>query len=260
MSLSRTAKQGTADLKSADLLLAVLLHLLVLIIILVLAHWQQAHKIEPLKRIEVMMISAKQLSKLEQQAHNRPKHVKSAVVKPKREIEKPKPTPNPVMKPKPVPKPKPAPVTRPKPVAKPAARPKTKAASKADDHFDPFAPVSSSTDHSSAHAQTTRPELADLAGKQLSTSEKEHYIALMQAAVQEHWKVPASTGSFTDPLVEMELLPNGDIASVNILESSGSALLDASLVRAIRAAAPFQVPAQQFEFFRVNNLRFHPLK
>jgi len=258
LSQSRAAN-STGDLNRTDLLFAVLLHALVLIVILVLAQWQQQHKQEPLKRIEVMMISAKELAKLEQQAHNKPKASKAEPVRPEKPkpVVKPKPKPEPVAKLKPVVKP--APVIPPKPVTKPAVKPQTKATAKADDNFDPFAPVASSTDHTTKHAQTTRPELAELAGKQLSTSEKERYIALMQAAVQDHWKVPISAGSFTDPLVEMKLLPNGDVASVIILESSGSELLDASLIRAIHAAAPFQLPADQFEFFRVNNLRFHPL-
>jgi len=261
LSLSRTAN-STGDLNSTDLLFAGLLHALVLIVILVLGHWQQDHKEEPLKRLEVMMISAKQLATLEQQAHNRPKASKAEPVQAEKKKPEPviKPVVKPVAKPKPVVKPKPA--IAPKPIAKPAEKPapKAKTVARVDKDFDPFAPVSSSTDHTATHAQTTRPELADLAGKQLSRNEIEHYIALMQAAVQEHWKVPVSSGSFTDPLVEMKLLTNGDIASLTILESSGSELLDASLIRAIRAAAPFQLPAQQFEFFRVNTLRFHPLK
>jgi len=109
-------------------------------------------------------------------------------------------------------------------------------------------------------AHTSRPELADLAGKQLSRSEKERYIALMQAAVQRHWKVAMSASNFSDPLVEMKLLPSGDIASLRIIESSGNQALDASLIRAIKAAAPFELPRQQFEFFRLNRIRFHPLK
>ena len=82
----------------------------------------------------------------------------------------------------------------------------------------------------------------------------------MQAAVQQHWKLPVSTANFSNPLVEMRLLPNGEVESVRILESSGNDAIDASLIRAIKAAAPFTLPRQQFEFFRVNRLRFHPTK
>jgi len=281
LSQSRTAKSDSGSLTRTDLLFAVLLHLLVLTIILVLTVWQQQHKSEPLKRIEVMMISAKQLAKLERQAHNHPKPAiakpaaakpKPVSVKPPKKVAKPKPVVKPKIKPKPVvkPKPKPKPTLKPKPkkIVKPVIKAPSikkpvktvKSVSKPDDNFDPFAPVSSSTDRSTKKASTSRPELADIAGKQLSNNEKERYIAMMQAAVQQHWKVPAGTPTLADPLVEMQLSADGAVVAVNILESSGSALLDASLVRAIMAAAPFQLPAKQFEFFRSNRIRFHPIK
>ena len=251
MSLSQLAKHDhdpSPDLNRLDLLFAVLLHVLVFTIVSVLAFWQQHHRDEPLKRIEVMMISAKDLAKMQQQAQ--PKAKKS---KPKRAKAKPK-----VKKSKPK-------TAKVKPAARP--KPKKKTAARVKDDFDPFAPVSSTTDRKSSPAtktkrkpKTTQPELADVAGKQLSNKEKDRYITMVQAAVQEQWKVPASLGDAIDPLVEVRLLSNGEIESISILESSGSSALDASLIRAIRAAAPFQLPARQFEFFRVNRMRFHPLK
>ena len=276
MSPSHAVKQinHSVDLNSTDLLFAVLLHTLVLTVILVLAYWQPLHKEEPLKRIEVMMISARQLAKLEQQAHNKPKHNRAASDKHRKQktvkTAKAKPIVKPVIKEKRLMQAKPKlavkekpliqqkPIVKAEKIIKPKAR--TKASAKVDENYDPFAPISSSSDRTTTHVKTRHPDLADLAGKQLSSSEKERYIAMIQAAVQDHWKVPISIGAFIDPLVEMKLLRNGDIASVRILESSGNALLDESLIRAIRAAAPFQLPAQQFEFFRVNKLRFHPLK
>jgi len=226
------------DLKSLDLLFALLLHLMIFTIIGVLIYWQQQHRIEPLKRIEVMMISAKQLAKLEHPSHRKARRVKLKPVKAQ-----------PVIKPVVKPRVK-------KTVAKKVVKTKVK------DNFDPFAPLASTTDRtiSTKRASTSRPELANLAGKQLTSSEKERYIALMQAAVQEHWKLSASATKFADPLVQMQLLPNGAVASVKILESSGNATIDASLIRAIQAAAPFELPRQQFEFFRFNRIRFHPLK
>jgi len=184
-------------------------------------------------------------------------------------ITKAKAKAKPKVKPKPKPKPKkpvakvkakPAPVAKPKVRKKPTAKKTMKA--KVEDNFDPFALMASKTDRavSTKKASTSRPELANLMGKQLSRSEKERYIALMQAAVQEHWKLAVSAGTFTDPLVEMRLLPSGAVASVKILESSGNHAIDASLIRAIKAAAPFELLRQQFEFFRINRIRFHPLK
>ena len=254
MSQSRAAKrishQHNADLKSLDLLIAVLFHLLVFTIIAVLAFWQQQHKSEPLKRIEVMMISAKDLAKLEQQAKPKRTAVKRPPVKKKKPPIKAKPK---------VKTPAPKATAKIKPVKKITSK---TAAAELDPDFDPFAPVVSSSNATASVQKptTSRPEKADVTGRQLSTSEKERYIALITAAVQEHWKVAASVARFNDPLVEMKLLPTGDIASIRILESSGNAAMDASLIRAINAAAPFELPRQRYEFFLNNRMRFHPLQ
>jgi len=253
---------SNADLKSLDLLFALLLHILIFTVIGAVAYWQQQHRPDPLKRIEVMMISAQQLAKLEQQSHRKAKPVKhkQAKAKPKPKVKAKPKIKKPAVKPKPKPAPKPAHTAKPKAVKKAVVKKKT--AAKVEDNFDPFAPLASTTDRaaSTRKASTSRPELANLMGKQLSSSEKERYIALMQAAVLEHWKLAVSSAKFTDPLVEMRLLPSGAVASVRILESSGNEALDASLIRAIKAADPFELPRQQFEFFRINRIRFHPLK
>lgn len=226
MSLSRADNPDSdrAALHGLDLLFAAILHVLVVIIIAALVFWQQAYRTEPLKRIEVAMISAKELAKMQHQARHKPKNM----AKPKL---------------KPVPKPTPA----------------AKDSPKAEDSFDPFAPLTSTSD-SKQMPKAPQHELADLAGKQLSKQEMDRYIALIQAAVQQKWKVPASINNPADPLVEMRLQPDGSVASVKLLESSGNRALDDSLIRAIQAAAPFDLPQKQFEFFRINRIRFHPLK
>lgn len=240
-----------------DLLYAVLLHLLIIIVAVVITYWQSHREDEPLQRIEVMMISAKQLSNIEQQTRRKARPVKQSVTKPKA-VKKTK------IEPKKPPVLKLEKRQKAKAQKKAANRAKTKVTSKKSERdFDPFAPIASTTDRSaeSQHqASTSRPDIANLAGQQLSRNEIERYIALMQAAVQKEWKVAASSGEVSNPLVEMELAPNGTVVSVKILESSGNDLMDNSLLRAIHAAAPFQLPKAQFEYFRLNRIRFHPLK
>ena len=252
------AEDHSADLTKLDLLYAFLLHALILIVVVTLSFWQSQKKEQPLQRIEVMMISAKQLSAIEQQSRRKMKPVKKQEQKPAA-VEKPKIDTKkaPVLKLEEKPKPKPK--TEPKVAAK--VEPKA-VAKKEEDDFDPFAPIASSSDRSGAtnRASTSRPDIANIAGQQLSKNEIERYVALMQAAVQEQWKVPASSDKFTDPLVEMVLAPSGAVVSVKVIESSGNEMMDASLIRAIQAAAPFQLPQQQFEYFRPNRLRFRPLK
>lgn len=261
MSPSRFANKGAdpASLNRLDLLLAVLLHALVIILIAVLTYLKGQHQPEPMQRIDVMMISAKELAEM-MQPHPKQQPAPKVKVKPKPKPE-PKPIPKPEPKPAPAPKPappKPAPKPQPKAAAKQPA--KAKPAKAADTSFDPFAPVASSSD-TTKPARTRSPDMADIAGKQLTASEKEKYTALIQDAVARNWKVAASVKYNKDPVVELRLRPNGEVDSVRIIQSSGNAELDASLERAIRAAAPFQVPpGLGFEYFRDNTITFRPLQ
>ncbi|MCK5307270.1 MAG: TonB C-terminal domain-containing protein [Zetaproteobacteria bacterium] len=218
-------------LKAADFLFAATVHVIVILLIVILTWWQSTSKPEPLNRIEVMMISGAELAKLQKQASK-------PVAKPR----KMKPKAKPVLK------------FDPKPVKK-RAPPR-----EVEDDFDPFAPVESQSDITTPK-KAARNDMAEIMGKQLSQKELDRYIAKMQQAVQYHWKVPAGVdSSIPDPLVEMVLRRNGSVVSARIVESSGNASLDQTLINAIHAAAPFEVPLQQFEAFRVNQIRFRPLK
>ncbi|PCI41502.1 MAG: hypothetical protein COB41_10570 [Proteobacteria bacterium] len=228
-----------------DFLFAVLAHILIISVIAIIAWWQSNHtQTPPLKRIEVSMISAHDLKKMQHQA--RKSHQKKA--KPIEKVHKSKikikTKKKPVLKLKPKPK-------KIKKVAKKI---------KEDPNFDPFAPIESSSNKHRKTPAKPKPDMANIMGKQLSTQEIDRYIAMMQAAVQSHWKVPGGINEKTpDPLVEMILRRNGQLLSVRILESSGNSTLDQTLIAAIRAAAPFNVPSKQFESFRNNRIRFHPL-
>jgi TonB family protein len=217
-------------LKAADLLFAAAVHVVVILLIIILTWWQSTSKPEPLNRIEVMIISGAELAKLQKQASK-------PAVKPR----KAKPKARPVLK------------FDPKPVKKAPVR-------EVEDDFDPFAPMQSQSDVTTPK-KTTRNDMAEIMGKQLSQKELDRYIAMMQQAVQRQWKVPAGVDSSTpDPLVEMVLRRDGTVFSAQIIESSGNTSLDQTLIRAIYAAAPFQLPKQQFEVFRTNQLRFRPEK
>ncbi len=230
MSLNLVAESANQHtLKAADFLFAAAVHVIVILLIIILTWWQSTSKPEPLNRIEVMMISGAELAKLQKRASK------------------------PVAKPRKI-KPKAKPVLKfdPKPVKKAPVR-------EVEDDFDPFAPVESQSDITTPK-KAARNDMADIMGKQLTQKELDAYIAMMQQAVQRHWKVPAAVdSSIPDPLVEMVLRRNGSVASARIVESSGNMALDQTLLNAIHAAAPFKVPLQQFEAFRVNQIRFRPL-
>ena len=213
------------SLQSADFIFAVVVHIVVIATIVILTWWQSISKPEPLNRIEVTMISGAELAKLQNQTSLKPKK------------------------------------TNAKPVVKfdPVAAKKTQV-KEVEDNFDPFAPMESQSDITTPK-QATRNDMADIMGKQLSEKELDRYIAMMQQAVQLKWKVPAGVdSSIPDPLVEMVLRRNGTVFSATIVESSGNSALDQTLIKAIHAAAPFKLPQQQFEAFRVNQIRFRPLK
>jgi len=230
-----------ADLQSLDLLFAVCLHALILIVVVMLALWHKPQEFHP-QSVQISMISAKQLDQMIKRAR-----APEPVAKPK---EKPKP---PVVKAKPKPEPKLQALPKPAPAA---AKPKPAARTKPAKDFDPFKPMESSSDVSSS-APKINSKAADVFAGQLSAQEINRYIALIQDAVQRHWKVPTAV-KVHDPLVEMILNPDGSVNKVNILESSGNGAFDASLLRAIEAAAPFEVPTREFELFRNNRIRFRP--
>jgi len=215
-------------LSGRDILHATLLHALVIIVLIVLVLWRPNTLPLPPKAIEVSLISADMLKKI-----------------------KPKPKP---------PLAKPRPKKKPKPRLKPRLKPKVKKARALPKNYDPFAPLISKAKAPSRPGAATPGIVADLR-RQLSQKEMDRYIGMIQAAVLEHWKVPADLSNFReDPLVTMELNPNGSVRRLEIAVSSGSKALDDSLIRAIQAAAPFTLPRRQFEVFRTNRIRFHPLR
>ncbi|MDQ6974611.1 MAG: TonB family protein [Mariprofundaceae bacterium] len=239
-----------------DALLAVVAHLCVGIIMVYLAWWQSQDTPEKpvLKHIEVNMISAKKLEKLQ---HQQPAKVKQLIKKhsiaPKVHL-KSKAKPLRHIQPKLLPKA----VIHPQSTIKKQAKTTTKLQD--DPNFDPFAPAQSSSDVTPKHHAKKKPDIAMLMAQQLSQKEIEQYIHRMQRSVQQHWKVPGGIAvHLPDPLVEMILKRNGNLVSIRILESSGDPTFDQTLIAAIHAAAPFQIPQQQFESFRKNHIRFHPL-
>jgi len=241
-----------------DALFALVAHLCVGIIIIYLAWWQSQRVPEKpvLKHIEVSIISAKELKKWQHKKPAKAKHhIKKHHMTPKKITQvKAKPVPHinrnlapkPVIHPKAKPRPKKQHITRKKVHEEP--------------NFDPFSPAQSHTDAAPRKHIKKKPNIATLMEQQLSQKEIEQYIHMMQRAVQQHWKVPGGIAdNIPDPLVEMTLKPNGNIVRIRILESSGDPTFDQTLIAAIHAAAPFNLPQQQFESFRNNQIRFHPL-
>jgi len=243
------------SLSIMDGLFAVLAHILVVTIIVVLAWRQNEYQADKpvLRHIEVSMISAKQLQALQQKKPRQIKVHMTPPTQPKQIKAKP------VMRIEPTRTPEPKLHTQTKPQPKKTRKVEPKA--KEGPNFDPFAPIQSSSDAAPKQHNKSKSDIAQLMAQQLSKQEIEQYIQRMQQSVQQHWKVPGGIADhIPDPLVEVILKRNGEVASIHILESSGDPTLDQTLIAAIHAAAPFNVPQQQFESFRKNQIRFHPLR
>ncbi len=234
---------GRAALSWLDVAAAIALHLALLAALLAAGLWRGTPEFHP-QTVTVRIVQAPS-------PHHRPRH--------RARPRKAQPHPRPTMSRKIAPKkatprkaaPKPVPARAPVKAQRPAAEP-----------FDPFKPLESPSDVApDTETAAASRDARELVRAQLSRQEINRYIARIQNAVQRHWKVPALTRHERDPLVLMRLNPDGSVAEVRVLESSGSPALDASLKRAILAAAPFEVPPrEQFEVFRENKIRFHPLR
>lgn len=81
-----------------------------------------------------------------------------------------------------------------------------------------------------------------------------YYLNIIREKVSGSWIPPAGaltrsegeSGGSARAVIQFRILPNGDVISVGLEESSGVSLLDSSALRAIRAAAPF--PPLPYEY------------
>jgi len=232
-------------LATRDFTLAFALHVFVVVVLLMANQWQTERVKAPERVMQVSMVSLAELNAMFKKPAAQPKPVKKKVVQPK-----PKPQPKPK---KPA---KPKPVLNPTPTAKP----KKKKVVEEELDYDPFAPMESTPKERVKKKTNNEQALNDMLKAQMTDVEVNRYIAGMQQAVERQWKVPTESASqLNQPLVELKLSPKGDVVSVRILESSGSKQLDSTLLQAIYAAAPFDIPSQQYGLFKTNMIRFHPL-
>ena len=225
-------------LERRDLIFAILLHFAVVISIVVLNQWRAEIKPRPDRVMQVNMVTLAELQAMMD---------KAKPVSKKQNVQKKVP-------------PKPKQKSKPKPVLNPSKKTRKKVVEE-DLDYDPFAPLESSIKHDNKKNEATEEVLLEMLQGQLSDQELNRYIAAMQEAVERNWKVPVEMmDRVKDALVKLELQRNGQVTSITILESSGSDMLDETLKQAIYASAPFNLPVKQFELFRVNIIRFFPLK
>ena len=167
-------------------------------------------------------------------------------------------------------------------VAKPRSKPKPKPESvkalepKPIPRPDPITPepVSADDNKTSTENQLARLQkelldglidLPEAEGQALAeeVSEVQQVAALMQARITQNWRRPPSARNGMEVLLEISLVPTGDVVGISVSSSSGSIAFDRSAIAAVERVAQFSevavLPISDFErYFRRFPLRFKP--
>ena len=180
--------------------------------------------------------------------------------KPDQTAAKPRSKPKPKPKQKPKPKPESVKALEPKPIPRP----------------DPIIPepVSADDNKTSTENQLARlqkelldglMDLPEAEGQALAeeVSEVQQVAALMQARITQNWRRPPSARNGMEVLLEISLVPTGDVVGISVSSSSGSIAFDRSAIAAVERVAQFSevavLPISDFErYFRRFPLRFKP--
>lgn len=185
--------------------------------------------------------------------------------KPKPAAPRPQPKATPKPKPKPVARAKPQPAAKPKPqpVARPAPKPEPVKAAPA-----PEVPkISKQELEAIARAEMARAMAEELRAEAAATATagemSASYAALIQQTVVSRWSRPPSARNGMEALLQIQLIPTGEIVSVSVLKSSGNNAFDRSAVNAVEKAGSFpelqNLPPGEFEkTFRRFRLLFRP--
>jgi colicin import membrane protein len=176
---------------------------------------------------------------------------------------KPKPAAKPKVKPKPIIKPKP--IVKPKPKPKPALKPKVDQQA-VDQKALELKKQQRLEQLQKEREQQLLAALEDEDDYQQASSNAElatSYSALIRDQVAQHWSRPPSARNDMEVLLQIHLVPTGEVASVEILQGSGSAVFDQSALRAVNKAERFVElqdlsPALFEQYFRRFNLLFRP--
>lgn len=86
------------------------------------------------------------------------------------------------------------------------------------------------------------------------------YKALIKAAIEQHWNVPADANADLSCDLLITLAPGGSVLNVAVAKSSGMPALDQSALQAVYQASPLPIPADAnlFEQFRQLSLTVKP--
>ena len=86
------------------------------------------------------------------------------------------------------------------------------------------------------------------------------FEAIIRQKVERSWTRPANTQQGLECIVQVRLVPGGEVLQAAVVRSSGNALFDRSAVNAIYKASPLPVPDDKsmFDHFREFDFKFRP--
>ena len=104
---------------------------------------------------------------------------------------------------------------------------------------------------------------AELDARQAVTDDEKAmaYASRIRLEVEQMWSRPPTARNGMQALLQVHLVPTGEVVDVHVLSSSGNDAFDRSAIQAVRKADRFQVPADSRLFertFRVFELLFRP--
>lgn len=97
------------------------------------------------------------------------------------------------------------------------------------------------------------------AARASAQGELERYKRAIAAKVRGRLLRPPGLSGNPEAVFEVDQLPSGDVLDARLKRSSGNAVLDDAIRRAILASSPLPVPDDRKLFQRTLELRFRPL-
>lgn len=173
-------------------------------------------------------------------------------------LKKPKPK---VVKRKTLPKAKP----KPKPKPQPKVEKKNTQAAPKKPKAAPIENISNQQllDELLAAEDDALEQAASAQQQQKEASEVAQYAAAMRALITSNWSRPPSARNDMEVVLEIQLVPTGDVINVQVVKTSGNTALDRSAIAAVEKVGRFTLlqgmPTSMFEAnFRRAVLRFKP--
>ena len=108
--------------------------------------------------------------------------------------------------------------------------------------------------------QALQAQLAEEAAQARAQSALSEFIPYIQEKVQNNWLRPLGSPPGLSCVIQVTLIPGGEVVGTRVVRSSGNQLFDESVERAVQKASPLPLPDDPalFKYFREINFNFVP--